>query len=133
MKSKRLFSLSMLTALLLVNLFPGFCQEPVTPNASREARALQEAGVPVLWRPYHEMNGDWFWWGGKSALPGNHGRPTRLDKLGDAGTAMIPYRMKANQDGDLLFLKKYNIVEWGDDRISNEEINLDGSEMVSQF
>ncbi len=28
-------------------------------------RQLQEAGVPVLWRPYHEMNGDWFWWGGR--------------------------------------------------------------------
>lgn len=27
---------------------------------------LRDAGVPVLWRPYHEMNGDWFWWGGKS-------------------------------------------------------------------
>jgi mannan endo-1,4-beta-mannosidase len=26
---------------------------------------LQEARVPVLWRPYHEMNGDWFWWGGR--------------------------------------------------------------------
>ncbi|MBA2938553.1 glycosyl hydrolase [Paenibacillus sp. CGMCC 1.16610] len=26
---------------------------------------LKEAGVPVLWRPYHEMNGDWFWWGKK--------------------------------------------------------------------
>lgn len=26
---------------------------------------LQDAGVPVLWRPYHEMNGDWFWWGKK--------------------------------------------------------------------
>ncbi len=26
---------------------------------------LQEAKVPVLWRPYHEMNGDWFWWGGR--------------------------------------------------------------------
>jgi mannan endo-1,4-beta-mannosidase len=25
---------------------------------------LGEAGVPVLWRPYHEMNGPWFWWGG---------------------------------------------------------------------
>lgn len=24
---------------------------------------LQDAGVPVLWRPYHEMNGAWFWWG----------------------------------------------------------------------
>ncbi|MFF2911879.1 glycosyl hydrolase [Paenibacillus sp. NPDC057934] len=27
---------------------------------------LRDAGVPVLWRPYHEMNGDWFWWGDKS-------------------------------------------------------------------
>jgi mannan endo-1,4-beta-mannosidase len=26
---------------------------------------LQDAGVPVLWRPYHEMNGPWFWWGGQ--------------------------------------------------------------------
>jgi hypothetical protein len=24
---------------------------------------LQDAGIAVLWRPYHEMNGDWFWWG----------------------------------------------------------------------
>jgi mannan endo-1,4-beta-mannosidase len=28
-------------------------------------KQLQDAGVPVLWRPYHEMNGDWFWWGGR--------------------------------------------------------------------
>jgi mannan endo-1,4-beta-mannosidase len=28
-------------------------------------RTLQDAGVPVLWRPYHEMNGPWFWWGGQ--------------------------------------------------------------------
>jgi mannan endo-1,4-beta-mannosidase len=28
---------------------------------------LQDAGVVVLWRPFHEMNGTWFWWGGKSA------------------------------------------------------------------
>lgn len=26
-------------------------------------KQLQDAHVPVLWRPYHEMNGDWFWWG----------------------------------------------------------------------
>jgi mannan endo-1,4-beta-mannosidase len=26
---------------------------------------LKDAGVVVLWRPLHEMNGDWFWWGGK--------------------------------------------------------------------
>lgn len=27
--------------------------------------ALQRAGVVVLWRPFHEMNGGWFWWGAK--------------------------------------------------------------------
>lgn len=26
-------------------------------------KRLQAAKVPVLWRPYHEMNGGWFWWG----------------------------------------------------------------------
>ena len=33
------------------------------------AAALQElkaAGVVVLWRPFHEMNGGWFWWGAKT-------------------------------------------------------------------
>jgi len=29
-------------------------------------KQLRDASVPVLWRPYHEMNGDWFWWGQKS-------------------------------------------------------------------
>ena len=28
-------------------------------------KQLQKARVPILWRPYHEMNGDWFWWGGR--------------------------------------------------------------------
>ncbi len=33
---------------------------------------LEAAGVPVLWRPLHEMNGGWFWW-----CPGNRdGWPT---------------------------------------------------------
>ncbi|MFD2332886.1 glycosyl hydrolase [Cohnella sp. GCM10020058] len=28
-------------------------------------KSLRDQGVVVLWRPYHEMNGAWFWWGGK--------------------------------------------------------------------
>ncbi|SFB84339.1 mannan endo-1,4-beta-mannosidase [Zunongwangia mangrovi] len=31
---------------------------------------LQKANIPVLWRPYHEMNGVWFWWGNQ---PGKNG------------------------------------------------------------
>lgn len=33
-------------------------------------KQLQAADIPVLWRPYHEMNGEWFWWGKK---PGEQG------------------------------------------------------------
>jgi mannan endo-1,4-beta-mannosidase len=25
-------------------------------------KKLQDENIPVLWRPYHEMNGTWFWW-----------------------------------------------------------------------
>jgi len=28
---------------------------------------LQQAGVVVLYRPFHEVNGAWFWWGNKDA------------------------------------------------------------------
>ena len=34
-------------------------------------KELQDAGVPVLFRPYHEMNGKWFWWGGRPGPDGS--------------------------------------------------------------
>ncbi len=33
-------------------------------------KQLRYANVPVLWRPYHEMNGGWFWWGKKEGEDG---------------------------------------------------------------
>ena len=32
-------------------------------DAARALLRLQEADVPVLWRPFHEFDGAWFWWG----------------------------------------------------------------------
>ena len=32
-------------------------------RAAEALLELQEAGVPVLWRPFHEFDGTWFWWG----------------------------------------------------------------------
>ena len=29
-------------------------------------KQLEKAHIPVLWRPYHEMNGNWFWWGNRT-------------------------------------------------------------------
>jgi mannan endo-1,4-beta-mannosidase len=34
-----------------------------------ELAKLREAGVPVLWRPLHEAEGGWFWWGARGAEP----------------------------------------------------------------
>lgn len=36
-------------------------------NIALELQRLQEAGVPVLWRPLHEASGGWFWWGAEGA------------------------------------------------------------------
>ena len=32
---------------------------------------LRDAHVAVLFRPYHEMNGNWFWWGGRPGKDGS--------------------------------------------------------------
>lgn len=32
-------------------------------KAANALLELQEAGIPVLWRPFHEFDGQWFWWG----------------------------------------------------------------------
>jgi len=47
----------------------GQWQEKVD-NMAFWLRKLQEAKVPVLWRPYHEMNGIWFWWGDRKGEEG---------------------------------------------------------------
>ena len=40
--------------------------EAMIENWDKAAKALQELrdeGIPVLWRPFHEFDGQWFWWG----------------------------------------------------------------------
>ncbi|WP_342564900.1 glycosyl hydrolase [Paenibacillus sp. FSL R7-0345] len=34
-----------------------------------QLKRLQDAGVPLLWRPLHEAEGGWFWWGAKGPEP----------------------------------------------------------------
>lgn len=37
-------------------------------KGAKALKELDNLGVPVLWRPFHEFDGDWFWWskGGRS-------------------------------------------------------------------
>ncbi|MBR5345898.1 MAG: mannan endo-1,4-beta-mannosidase A and B [Clostridia bacterium] len=32
-------------------------------DAANALLKIQEADIPVLWRPFHEFDGQWFWWG----------------------------------------------------------------------
>ncbi len=34
-----------------------------------QLKKLRDAGVPILWRPLHELGGTWFWWSAKGAGP----------------------------------------------------------------
>jgi mannan endo-1,4-beta-mannosidase len=44
--------------------------EKYIDTAAGYLKQLQDAGVPILWRPMHENNGGFFWWGGR---PGAYG------------------------------------------------------------
>lgn len=43
------------------DLYKSWCAQ--VDSIAHYLKLLQDAHVPVLWRPYHEMNGSWFWWG----------------------------------------------------------------------
>ncbi|MDR3340511.1 MAG: glycoside hydrolase family 26 protein [Candidatus Symbiothrix sp.] len=61
-------------------------------------KQLQAANVPVLWRPFHEMNGVWFWWCNK---PGENG----FKKL---WIAMFDYFTKHHKLNNLLWVWNTN-------------------------
>ena len=38
---------------------------------AEELKKFREADIPILWRPFHESDGDWFWWGAKGPETAN--------------------------------------------------------------
>ncbi len=44
--------------------------ESYIDTAAGYLKSLQAEKIPVLWRPYHEANGNWFWWGGRKGENG---------------------------------------------------------------
>ncbi len=41
-------------------------------NFLSELKNLKGEQIPIIFRPFHEANGSWFWWGGKNCLPENY-------------------------------------------------------------
>ena len=57
---------------------------------------LKQAHVPVLWRPFHELNGNWFWWGKQG--------PGRFKKL---WVAMYDYYVNKRKLDNLIWVLCY--------------------------
>lgn len=57
---------------------------------------LQKANVPVLWRPFHELNGNWFWWGKQG--------PDQFKRL---WIAMYDYYTKTRKLNNLIWVLCY--------------------------
>lgn len=47
-----------------------------------QLQRLKDAHVPILFRPLHEAEGGWFWWGAKGPEPGKAALPNRIRSTG---------------------------------------------------
>ncbi len=57
---------------------------------------LSDENVPVLWRPFHELNGNWFWWGKQG--------PEKFKRL---WTAMYDYYVNERKLNNLIWVLCY--------------------------
>ena len=90
-------------------------------EVAEHLKKLQEANVPVLWRPYHEMNGMWFWWGNRRGENGF----TKLWKM--------MYDRMVNHHGlnNLLWVWNSNAPrDWKDDEAYPYELFYPGNDYV---
>jgi hypothetical protein len=74
--------------------------------------------IPVIFRPFHELNGSWFWWGGKNCSPGEMKQLYRytvsyLRDLKNVHNLLYAYntdRFASKED----YLERYPGDEWVD-------------------
>ncbi len=81
-------------------------------------KQLNTAGVPVLWRPYHEMNGGWFWWGKKEGEDGYvklwrmlYDRLTHFHGLNNLLWVYNPNEVKDNVDPYATYYPGHDFVD----------------------
>ena len=65
-------------------------------NKANLLEKLRDAHVPVLWRPFHELNGNWFWWGKQG--------PEKFKRL---WTTMYDYMVNKRKLNNLIWVLCY--------------------------
>ena len=87
---------------------------------------LRDKGVIVLWRPYHEMNGDWFWWCPHNAKTGEW---LPNDDFKGIWVSMYEYFTKTRKLDNLLWVFSPN-VSYGDKYTTKTDYYYPGGEYV---
>jgi len=78
---------------------------------------LRDANVPILWRPYHELNGHWFWYGKQG--------PERFKKL---WVTMYNYFVHERKLNNLICVLCYTCSPYGNWFPGNEYVDIAGAD-----
>jgi Glycosyl hydrolase family 26 len=78
---------------------------------------LRDANVPILWRPFHELNGNWFWWGKQG--------PERFKKL---WRTMFDYFVKERKLNNLIWVLCYTGQPNGDWYPGDQYVDIAGAD-----
>ena len=78
---------------------------------------LRDANVPILWRPFHELNGNWFWWGKQG--------PERFKKL---WRTMFDYFVKERKLNNLIWVLCYTGQPNGDWYPGDQYVDIVGAD-----
>jgi mannan endo-1,4-beta-mannosidase len=76
---------------------------------------LEAEGIAVLWRPFHEMNGDWFWWGQQA-------------RFKDLWVGMWNHFTETRQLDNLLWV--FSVNYWGEGAADDPELYYPGDAYV---
>ena len=87
---------------------------------------LRDNGVIVLWRPFHEMNGDWFWWCPHDAKTKKYRKPQDFTGL---WVSMYEYFTQERGLDNLLWVFSPN-VEYDNESTTKTDYYYPGSEYV---
>jgi hypothetical protein len=100
--------------------------------------------IPIIFRPFHELNGSWFWWGGKNCTPDEIKRLYQYTEKYLRDTKQVHNLLYAfNTDkfySAAEYLERYPGDEYADifgfdiyQRVSNQEFTKDANNMLGML
>lgn len=92
-----------------------------------QLQKLRDANVPVLWRPFHELNGGWFWWG-KGNGASNESAANKAALFKRLWTTMFDYYVNTRKLNNLIWVLCYTGSPDGNWFPGNQYVDIAGAD-----